>query len=46
LAGSVNNLLNAPQTLLQYGSETPAYAQQFQRAHYGVQFGLGLKGTY
>ena len=46
LAGSVNNLLNEPQTLLRYGSDTPAYARQFQRAHYGVQFGLGLKGTY
>jgi iron complex outermembrane receptor protein len=46
LAGSINNLLNEPQTLLRYGSSTPDYAKQYQRAHYGVQFGLGLKGTY
>ncbi|MEY4941323.1 MAG: hypothetical protein RIQ93_3058, partial [Verrucomicrobiota bacterium] len=46
LAGSINNLFNEPQTLLRYGSTTPDYAKQFQRAYYGVQFGLGLKGTY
>jgi iron complex outermembrane receptor protein len=46
LAGNINNLLNEPHTMLRYGSATPDYARVFQRNYYGVQFGLGLKGTY
>ena len=43
---SFNNLLNQPQTLLHYGSQTPAYAQQFRRAEYGVAISVGLKGQF
>jgi iron complex outermembrane receptor protein len=46
LAASINNLFNEPLVLLRYGADTPAYARQYQTQYFGVQFAVGLKGTY
>ncbi|MBI5690050.1 MAG: TonB-dependent receptor [Verrucomicrobia bacterium] len=46
VVASANNVLNEPQTLLRYGSETPAYARQYQEAEFGIQMALGLRGTF
>lgn len=40
------NVLNAPETLLRYGSETPSYARVSQVLTTGVQLSLGVKGTF
>ena len=46
VVASANNVLNEPQTLLRYGSETPAYARQYQEAEFGIQLAIGLRGTF
>ena len=46
LAASVNNLTSEPQTLLRYGSQTPAYARQYQESEYAIQMAVGLRGTF
>lgn len=40
------NVLNVPETLFRYGSETPAYARHYQHMTHGVQLTLGVKGTF
>jgi TonB-dependent receptor len=46
LVGSVNNVLNASETWLRYGSETPDYARQVRTTEYGVALAIGLKGVF
>lgn len=46
LAVSINNVFDVEHTLLRYGSQTPGYARQAQLAEYGVQFAVGLRGTF
>lgn len=43
---NARNIFNTPQTLLRYGSQTPAYAKQFRTEEFGIQFVAGLKGTF
>ena len=45
-SASANNLFNTPQVALRYGSETPAYARQFNTRDFGVVFAFGIKGTF
>ena len=45
-SASANNVFNEPQVALRYGSETPAYARQFNTREFGVVFALGVKGTF
>ncbi len=40
------NILNVPEILERYGSETPGYARRYQEMTHGVQLTLGLKGTF
>jgi hypothetical protein len=42
----VNNVLNASETWLRYGSETPDYARQVRTTEYGVALAIGLKGVF
>jgi TonB-dependent receptor len=46
LAASVTNVANVPQTLLNYGAQTPEYAKVNRLAEYGVGIAIGLRGTY
>jgi outer membrane receptor protein involved in Fe transport len=46
LNASVNNLQNETQTVLRYGSATPAHARQYSRAKFGAQVAVGVKGTF
>ena len=46
LNASVNNLFNEPQVALRYGSQTPAYARQFNTRNFGAMLSLGVKGTF
>ena len=46
LNASVGNLQNESQTVLRYGSATPAHARQYSRAKFGVQVAIGLKGAF
>ncbi len=43
---TVQNLFNASEVLLRYGSATPAYATQHRETVLGTQISLGLKGTF
>jgi hypothetical protein len=43
---SVSNALNVPQTMLIYGSQTPAYARQSRESEYGIALAVGLKGSF
>lgn len=43
---SVSNALNVPQTLLRYGSETPAYGRQNRESEFGIAMAVGLKGSF
>lgn len=46
LNASVGNLQNESQTVLRYGSSTPAHARQYSRAKFGIQIAVGIKGTF
>lgn len=46
LLANANNVFNVPQTLLRYGSQTPAYARQWRRSEYGVALAVGLRGVF
>jgi TonB-dependent receptor len=46
VVASANNVLNEPQTLLRYGTDTPAYARQFQESEFGIQLAIGLRGSF
>jgi TonB-dependent receptor len=46
LVANVNNLLNEPNTNLIYGSQTPAYARQFQKGEFGIGLAVGLRGKF
>jgi hypothetical protein len=43
---AVKNTLNAPQTRLRYGSETPDYAKEYQLRSYGALFSFGIRGSF
>lgn len=43
---SGQNILNVPEILQRYGSQTPAYARRYQEMTHGVQLTLGVKGTF
>ncbi len=43
---NAQNVLNAPEVLLRYGPDTPAYARRYQVTTYGPQVSLGIKGTF
>lgn len=43
---SLSNVLNEPQILLRYGSQTPQNARQYRRGEYGAAITLGIKGTF
>ncbi len=43
---NAQNLLNVPEILQRYGSQTPRYARRYQEMTHGVQLTLGLKGTF
>ena len=43
---NARNVLNTPQELLRYGDVTPGYASTFQSEDFGVQFAVGVKGTF
>ncbi len=45
LVANANNVFNVPQTVLRYGSQTPAYARQWRRSEYGVALALGVRGN-
>jgi iron complex outermembrane recepter protein len=40
------NILNVPEILLRYGSQTPVYARRYQEMTHGVQLTLGVKGSF
>jgi hypothetical protein len=40
------NILNVPEILQRYGSQTPDYARRYQEMTHGVQLTLGVKGTF
>jgi iron complex outermembrane recepter protein len=43
---SGQNIFDVPEVLMRYGSETPAYARFTQTLTTGVQWTLGVKGTF
>jgi iron complex outermembrane receptor protein len=43
---NTQNVLNVPEILLRYGSQTPAYARRYQEMTHGVQLTLGVKGAF
>jgi iron complex outermembrane recepter protein len=43
---TVSNVFNVAPTSLRYGSETPGYARQFRTQEYGIQFNVGVKGSF
>ena len=43
---TVNNVFNVAPTSLRYGSQTPGYARQFRTQEYGIQFNIGVKGSF
>jgi outer membrane receptor protein involved in Fe transport len=45
-SASVNNVFDVPQVALRYGSETPAYARQFNTRNFGTIFACGIKGSF
>ncbi len=40
------NILDVPEIINRYGSETPAYARRYQEMTHAVQLTLGIKGTF
>jgi hypothetical protein len=40
------NILNVPEILERYGTQTQAYARRYQEMTHGVQLTLGIKGTF
>ncbi len=43
---NAQNILNKPEILERYGSQTPGYARRYQEMTHGVQLTLGVKGTF
>jgi hypothetical protein len=43
---NTQNILNVPEILQRYGSQTPKYARRYQEMSHGVQLTLGVKGTF
>jgi iron complex outermembrane receptor protein len=43
---NTQNILNVPEILQRYGSQTPRYAKRYQEMTHGVQLTLGVKGTF
>ncbi|WP_414663903.1 TonB-dependent receptor [Horticoccus sp. 23ND18S-11] len=43
---NARNILNTPQDLERYSPETPGYTHTYRTEEFGVQFALGVKGTF
>ena len=43
---NTQNILDVPEILQRYGSQTPRYARRYQEMSHGVQLTLGIKGTF
>ena len=43
---NAQNILNTPEVVLRYGSQTPEYAKSHREMTHGVQLTLGVKGTF
>ena len=46
IVANANNVFNVPQTILRYGSDTPAHARQWRRSEFGTSITVGIKGTF
>ncbi|MGH8016817.1 MAG: hypothetical protein ACREIA_00765 [Opitutaceae bacterium] len=46
LFANARNIFNKPQTLQRYNDTSPGYSRDYQIEEFGVQFALGLKGTF
>jgi iron complex outermembrane recepter protein len=46
LTASVNNVFDVPQVQLRYGSQTPAYARQFNTRNFGAMLSVGVRGSF
>ncbi|WP_158277561.1 TonB-dependent receptor [Opitutus sp. ER46] len=43
---NARNILNTPQVLERYATETPGYAHLYRAEEFGIQFALGVRGTF
>ena len=43
---NARNILNTPQDLERYSPETPGYTHTYRSEEFGVQFAVGVKGTF
>ena len=43
---NARNVLNTPQDLERYSAETPGYTHTYRSEEFGVQFAVGVKGTF
>jgi TonB-dependent receptor len=43
---NARNILNTPQDLERYSAETPGYTHTYRSEEFGVQFAVGVKGTF
>lgn len=43
---NARNILNTPQDLERYSPETPGYTHTFRSEEFGIQFAVGVKGTF
>ncbi len=46
LFANARNVLNTPQDLERYSPETPGYTHTYRSEEFGVQFAVGVKGTF
>ncbi len=46
LFANARNLLNQPQVLERYSPASASYANGYRHEEFGVQFTVGLKGTF
>jgi outer membrane receptor protein involved in Fe transport len=43
---NARNILNTPQDLERYSPDTPGYTHTYRSEEFGVQFAVGVKGTF
>ena len=43
---NARNILNQPQTLERYSNASASYANGFREEEFGVQYAIGVKGTF
>ena len=46
LFANARNITNVPQILERYSPDTPDYSHIYRREEFGIQFALGVKGTF